>query len=109
MRCLDDSKSVAARLTLSPPVWPGLEKVSNEVADPECRERAGVAHSVLFNIDKEAKAIMNDPENKARNVEPAAVVTALKASSKTFACRYLSAKRAGKTGLRSTIWLHQSW
>ena len=35
------------------------------MADPECRERAGVAHSVLFNIDKEAKAIMNDPDNQA--------------------------------------------
>lgn len=58
----------------------GLEKVSNEVADPECRERAGVAYQVLFNIDKEAKAILNDPENQGHKGDATSITTLLKVS-----------------------------
>lgn len=87
-----------------PPYLPGLEKVSNEVADPECRERAGVAHSVLFNIDKEAKAIMNDPENQARNTEPAAVIAALKVSTGASVAGILKKRALGvKRGFENEI------
>eukprot|EP00775_Hariotina_reticulata_P002646 gene2646-2946_t len=55
-----------------PSLLPGLEKVANEVADPECRSVAARAAKELIRVANEGKTV---PPKKA---DPAAVAAALK-------------------------------
>jgi hypothetical protein len=55
-----------------PKLLPGLEKVANEVADPECRSVAQRAHKELNRVGNEGKTV--PPKKK----DPAAVAAALK-------------------------------
>jgi len=55
-----------------PKLLPGLEKVANEVADPECRAVAARAHKELMRVGQEGKAA------PAKKADPAAVEAALK-------------------------------
>lgn len=73
-----------------PKLLPGLEKVANEVADPECRSVAARAARELNRVGKEGKAV---PPKKA---DPAAVEAALR---ELIAARKADAAASAEAGV----------